>query len=55
MQRWPRELWITLVVVASLVMFAIFGWLSPFGFAPAIVIAVIWYFGFYRGRRKADI
>jgi phage shock protein PspC (stress-responsive transcriptional regulator) len=54
-RRWPRELWITLVVVASLVMFAIFGWLSPFGIAPAIVIAVIWYFGFYRGRRsKAD-
>ena len=55
-RRWPRELWITLVVVASLVMFAVFGWLSPFGFAPAIVIAVIWYFGFYRGRRRrADI
>jgi phage shock protein PspC (stress-responsive transcriptional regulator) len=55
-RRWPRELWITLVVVASLVMLAISGWLSPFGFAPAIVIAVIWYFGFYRGRRrKADM
>ena len=54
-RRWPRELWITLVVVASLVMFAIFGWLSPFHIGPAIVIAVIWYFGFYKGRRdKAD-
>jgi phage shock protein PspC (stress-responsive transcriptional regulator) len=54
-RRWPRELWITLVVVASVVMFAFFGWLSPFGIAPAIVIAVIWYFGFYKGRRsKAD-
>jgi phage shock protein PspC (stress-responsive transcriptional regulator) len=49
-RRWPRELWITLVVVASIVMFMIFGWLSPFGIAPAIVIAVIWYFGFYKGR-----
>jgi phage shock protein PspC (stress-responsive transcriptional regulator) len=54
-RRWPRELWVTLVVVASLVMSAIFGSLSPFGFAPAIVIAVIWYFGFYKGRHsKAD-
>lgn len=54
-RRWPRELWIALVVVASVVMSAIFGWLSPFGFAPAVVIAVIWYFGFYRGRHsKAD-
>jgi phage shock protein PspC (stress-responsive transcriptional regulator) len=54
-RRWPRELWVTLVVVASLVMSAIFGSLSPFGYAPAIVIAVIWYFGFYKGRHsKAD-
>jgi phage shock protein PspC (stress-responsive transcriptional regulator) len=49
-RRWPRELWITLVVVASLAMFAIFISLSPFGIGPAIVIAVIWYFGFYKGR-----
>jgi phage shock protein PspC (stress-responsive transcriptional regulator) len=50
-RRWPRELWITLVVVASLAMFAIFAGLSPFGVGPAIVIAVIWYFGFYKGRQ----
>ena len=49
-RRWPKELWITLVVVASLAMFMIFGWLSPFNIGPAIVIAVIWYFGFYKGR-----
>jgi phage shock protein PspC (stress-responsive transcriptional regulator) len=55
-RRWPRELWITVVVVASLAMFAIFGWLSPFSIGPAIVIAVIWYFGFYKGRQdKASI
>jgi phage shock protein PspC (stress-responsive transcriptional regulator) len=54
-RRWPKELWITLVVVASLAMFAIFGWLSPFSIWPAVVIAVIWYFGFYKGRQsKAD-
>ena len=54
-RRWPRELWIALVVAASFVMFAIFGWLSPFSIWPAIVIAVIWYFGFYKGRHgKAD-
>jgi phage shock protein PspC (stress-responsive transcriptional regulator) len=49
-RRWPRELWITLVVIASLAMLMIFGGLSPFGVGPAIVIAVIWYFGFYKGR-----
>src|SRR6476659_8688950 len=49
-RRWPRELWITLIVIASLAMSMIFGWLSPFTIGPAIVIAVIWYFGFYKGR-----
>jgi phage shock protein PspC (stress-responsive transcriptional regulator) len=49
-RRWPKEMWITLVVVASIVMVMIFGSFSPFGIAPAIVIAVIWYFGFYKGR-----
>ena len=54
-RRWPRELWITLVVVATVAMCTVFGWLSPFTIAPAIVIAVIWYFGFYKGRQsKAD-
>jgi phage shock protein PspC (stress-responsive transcriptional regulator) len=54
-RRWPKELWITIVVVASLAMFTIFGVLSPVGIGPAIVIAVIWYFGFYKGRHdKAD-
>jgi phage shock protein PspC (stress-responsive transcriptional regulator) len=54
-RRWPKELWITLVVVASLAMFAIFGSLSPFGIGPAVVIAVIWYFGFYKARQsRAD-
>ena len=49
-RRWPKELWITLIVIASLAMTTIFGWLSPFSIGPAIVIAVIWYFGFYKGR-----
>jgi hypothetical protein len=36
-------------------MFAIFSSLSPFSIWPAVVIAVIWYFGFYKGRQhKAD-
>ena len=50
-RRWPRELWITLIVLASIGMSAIFGWLSPFTIGPAIVIAVVWYFGFYKGRQ----
>jgi phage shock protein PspC (stress-responsive transcriptional regulator) len=53
-RRWPRELWIVLVVVASLAMSAIFGSLSPFTIGPAVVIAVIWYFGFYKGRHDKE-
>ena len=51
--RWPREVWITLVVVASVAAFALFGSLSPFGIGPALVLAVAWYFGFYRNRARA--
>jgi phage shock protein PspC (stress-responsive transcriptional regulator) len=49
-QRWPRELWVTLVVVACIAVFAAFSALLPFSVGPAIVIAVIWYFGFYKPR-----
>lgn len=49
-RRWSREAWITLVVVACFAVFALFGSVSPFGVAPAVVIAVIWYFGFYKNR-----
>src|SRR5512133_4138349 len=42
-RRWPRELWITLVVVLSLAMGTVFGSLSPFSIGLAIVIAAIWY------------
>jgi len=48
--RWSREVWATLVVVACLAAFAVFGSLSPFGVGPALLIACIWYFGFYRPR-----
>jgi len=53
-RRWPREVWITLVVIASLAITTISGWLSPFTIGPAIVIAVIWYFGFYKGRHHKE-
>lgn len=49
-QRWPKELWITLIVVACIAVFAAFSAIFPFSVGPAIVIAVIWYFGFYKPR-----
>lgn len=49
-RRWPREVWVTLVVVACVAAFATFGTFAPFGVGPAVVLACIWYFGFYRSR-----
>ena len=48
--RWPRELWVTLVVVACVVAFAVFGAVSPFGLAPALALLALWWFGFHRPR-----
>lgn len=53
-RRWSKEVWLTLVVVACLVVFALFGSLSPFGVGPALIIACIWYFGFYKQRRAQE-
>ncbi|HSU35591.1 MAG TPA: PspC domain-containing protein, partial [Propionibacteriaceae bacterium] len=49
-RKWPRELWLTIVVLASVGLFIAFGSAGPFSFGPALIIAVIWYFGFYRPR-----
>jgi phage shock protein PspC (stress-responsive transcriptional regulator) len=48
--RWPRELWITLLVVACIVSFGVFGAISPFGVAPALALLALWWFGFHRPR-----
>lgn len=47
----PREAWIAIVVVASVISISVFGSLLPFGFGPALILAGIWYFGYHRGRR----
>jgi phage shock protein PspC (stress-responsive transcriptional regulator) len=49
-RRWPKEVWVALVALACLAVFAVFGSASPFGVGPAVVIACIWYFGFYKQR-----
>jgi phage shock protein PspC (stress-responsive transcriptional regulator) len=49
-RSWPREVWIAIVSIACVAAFALFGQLTPFGIGPALVIAMIWYFGFYRPR-----
>ncbi|GAA2098108.1 PspC domain-containing protein [Microlunatus panaciterrae] len=49
-RRWPREVWIVIVAVAAVVTMATLGSIIPFGFGPAVILAAIWYFGYYRHR-----
>ncbi len=49
-RKWPREVWIAIVAIACVAALTASGGLTPFGIGPALVIAIIWYFGFYRTR-----
>jgi phage shock protein PspC (stress-responsive transcriptional regulator) len=48
--RWPREAWIVIVAICCILAFAVLGSITPFGFGPAVVLALIWYFGYYKNR-----
>ena len=49
-RKWPREVWVAIVVIACVAGFALFSGITPFGIGPAVVVALVWYFGFYRKR-----
>ncbi len=52
MHKVPRGAWIVIVVIACVIATGIVGPLLPFGLGPALILAGIWYFGYYRGRRN---
>jgi phage shock protein PspC (stress-responsive transcriptional regulator) len=52
-RRWPREVWIVIVSISCVAALTLFSGLTPFGIWPALIIAIIWYFGVYRAR-EAD-
>jgi phage shock protein PspC (stress-responsive transcriptional regulator)/predicted membrane protein len=54
-RRWSKEVWLAIVVIASVIAFAIFGAMTPFGVGPAIVLAGIWYFGYYRNHKQTGV
>ena len=49
---WPREAWVAIVAIACLITFGIFSSTTTIGFGPAVVLALIWYFGYYKTRVK---
>jgi phage shock protein PspC (stress-responsive transcriptional regulator) len=52
--RISREVWLVIVVIACIVSFAVLGSVTPFGFGPALILALIWYFGYYRPKIKSS-
>lgn len=51
---WPREAWVAIVAVACLVTFFVFSSATSVSFWPAVVLALIWYFGYYKSRSKQN-
>jgi phage shock protein PspC (stress-responsive transcriptional regulator) len=51
---WPREVWIVIVAACCILTYALLRPVTPFGFGPAVVLALIWYFGYYRHRSPED-
>jgi phage shock protein PspC (stress-responsive transcriptional regulator) len=49
---WPREAWVAIVAIACLITFGIFSSTTTIGFGPAVVLALIWYFGYYKTQVK---
>jgi phage shock protein PspC (stress-responsive transcriptional regulator) len=52
-RRWSKEVWLVIIVIACIISLTILGALTPFGAGPAIVLAGIWYFGFYQKTKRS--
>ncbi|MGI8456891.1 MAG: PspC domain-containing protein [Propionibacteriaceae bacterium] len=49
-RRWPRPLLVVALVAACLVVASLLSPVLPFGIGSALVLAAIWYFGYYKNR-----
>jgi phage shock protein PspC (stress-responsive transcriptional regulator) len=50
-RTWSREVKVGVVVAACVIGAIALSWLVPFSFTAALVVAAIWYFGYYRTRQ----
>lgn len=53
-QNWSKEAWVVIVAVSCVVVFTLLGFATPFGFGPAVTLALIWYFGYYKNRTRPE-
>jgi phage shock protein PspC (stress-responsive transcriptional regulator) len=51
-RKWPRPVWIMVVALSCFLVFGVVTTFTPFGFGPAGVLALIWYFGYYKNRER---
>ena len=51
-RSWSREVWVVITAACCVLAFAALSQLTPFGLGPAVVLAVVWYFGHYRNRSQ---
>lgn len=47
-RQWSREVWLVLVGIGCLATFVLLAPLTPFGVGPAAILALVWYFGYYK-------
>lgn len=51
-RRLGLTFWVVVLVVACIVTAALLGGIMPFGIGPAVVVAAVWFFGFYRPHHR---
>ncbi|MBO0812497.1 MAG: PspC domain-containing protein [Microlunatus sp.] len=51
-RTWSREVKTGVVVVACIIGAVALSWLVPFSFSAALVVAAVWFFGYYRHRQR---
>lgn len=49
-RTWPRELWIGIVALTCIIAVSATPEKLGFGIGPAVILALIWYFGYYKSR-----
>ncbi len=53
-RRWPRPLLVAALVAACFVVAGLLSPVLPFGIGSALVLAAVWYFGYYKNRPRSS-
>lgn len=51
---WPSTVWLVLIIGGCIFTGSVLGSMMPFGIGPAIILAAMWYFGYYRRRGRTS-